>query len=298
MMRGSRRLIVTAMAGLLAAGAIAATTASLEAANAATEVDYCLGTSSDNPAYTCTVMGTVASPSAITVAVTDDGTNVNEDVTVSVTTLSCTDNTGTASEPASSTTGMTPLTDNVLPLPATADGQCTVTATVSLAAAEPTGFTPSEFTATLSYTPASSASPTPTATATSPSSAPVHPVKGYDGKCVDDNRNSSANRAKVQIWTCSGTDQAQSWTYSHDELIHTGKCLNDQYAGGSGSHVILYTCNGASNEKWTELANGELRLQARGGTLCLDDPAYSTRNGTQLIVYTCKDSRNQRWSLP
>jgi len=39
-------------------------------------------------------------------------------------------------------------------------------------------------------------------------------------------------------------------------------------------------------------------LQAHGGRLCLDDPAYSTKNGTQLIVYTCTDAANQKWSMP
>jgi hypothetical protein len=62
--------------------------------------------------------------------------------------------------------------------------------------------------------------------------------------------------------------------------------------------VILYTCNGAANEIWSHLANGEYKLKARGGTVCLDDPASSTKNGTQLIVWTCKDSANQRWYQP
>ena len=126
----------------------------------------------------------------------------------------------------------------------------------------------------------------------------MHPVKGYDGKCVDDNGNSSANRAKIQIWGCSGSDQAENWKYSSSELVHNGKCLNDKGNGGSGSKVILYSCNGGSNEKWSQLSNGELKLAAHGGTLCLDDPRSSKTNGTQLIVYTCKDSANQKWSLP
>ena len=62
--------------------------------------------------------------------------------------------------------------------------------------------------------------------------------------------------------------------------------------------VILWSCNGAANEKWSELANGELKLQSHGGTLCLDDPRSSTTNGTQLIVYSCTDSANQKWKLP
>ena len=46
------------------------------------------------------------------------------------------------------------------------------------------------------------------------------------------------------------------------------------------------------------MANGEFVLRARGGRLCLDDPASSTRNGTQLIVYRCFNAANQRWHLP
>jgi hypothetical protein len=126
----------------------------------------------------------------------------------------------------------------------------------------------------------------------------VHSVKGFGGKCLDDKGNSSANRAVVVIWSCSGSDPAENWQYSNSEFQHNGKCLNDQGNGGSRSKVILWTCNGAANEKWSELANGEIRLQSHGNTLCLDDPGYSTKNGTQLIVYSCKDSANQKWSLP
>jgi hypothetical protein len=319
MMRGIRRLVVcTAVSGLLAAGAV---TASMDVAHAQSEVAYCLGTS--NNSYNCTVTATVSNPASITVGVTDDTSRAYEEVLVSVTTLSCTDSSGTTSKPPSSTQGTTPVTDNVVPLPATADGQCTVTATVHLvppyttpayaeclnttaspspvATPNPTPTStppacPTEFTATLNYTSAASSSPSPSPSTTSGSS--VHPVKGYGGKCLDDKGNSSANRAQVVIWSCSGSDQAENWQYSSSELKHNGKCLNDQGNGGSRSKVILWSCNGAANEKWSELANGELKLQSHGGTLCLDDPRSSTTNGTQLIVYNCTDSANQKWSHP
>jgi hypothetical protein len=190
---------------------------------------------------------------------------------------------------------MTPLTEGVSPLPAeAADGQCNVSAAVSLPS---TDTTKSPFTATLSFTPAASSSPSPGPSPTQVS-GPVHPIVGFDNKCVDDKYNSSANRAVVVIWSCSGSDQAENWSFSNSEFVHNGKCLNDQGNGGSRSKVILWTCNGASNEKWSELANGELKLQSHGGTLALDDPASSTKNGTQLIVYTWHDSANQKWKLP
>jgi Ricin-type beta-trefoil lectin domain len=271
-------------------------------AHADTPVGNCIGAT--DTSFNCSVSATVSDPTAITITVVDNGTTstgatATEDVTVAVATLTCTDNSGTASVPASSTTGATPLTDSVMPLPATADGQCNVSATVSLPAAETgtKGFVASQFSVTLSYTPAVSSSPSPGPSPT-PITGSVHPVIGFDNKCLDDKFNSSANRAAVVIWSCSGTDQAESWRFTSNELIHNNKCLNDQGNGGIRSKVILWTCNGASNEKWSELANGELKLQSHSGTLCLDDPRSSTSNGAQLIVYTCQDSSNQKWKLP
>lgn len=126
---------------------------------------------------------------------------------------------------------------------------------------------------------------------------PVRAIKGYDGKCVDDTGNGSANGTKIQLWSCN-QGVAQNWTFSNDELVHNGKCANDSGNAGSGGKVVLYTCSNAENDHWTHKSNGEYVLESHGGTLCLDDPGYSTRNGAQLGVYTCKDSLNQRWSLP
>ena len=98
MMRGIRRLVVyTAVSGLLAAGAVGA---SMEIAHADSVVGHCIGARQQPTAFTCTVTGNVAAPTAITVTVVDNGTTssgatASEDVTVSVTTFSCTDNTAT-----------------------------------------------------------------------------------------------------------------------------------------------------------------------------------------------------------
>jgi Ricin-type beta-trefoil lectin domain len=304
MMRRIRRLVAYAAAtGLLVAGAVSV---SMEVAHAS---PLCSGAS---PNFQCTLTNTYIWPVALSVQVTDTAsTPTSENVTVSwtATGISCTNgNNGTQTEPAGADAGATPLTGvtGALPLPAAAtDGRCTVTVTVAVSPASlqsnPSTFTPTPFSAVLHYTPSGSltATPTPTPTPTSTASGPpVHPIKGFDGKCVSDKGNSSANRTKIIIWTCSGTDQAENWKFSNNEFIHNGKCLNDQGNGGIRSKVILYTCNGASNEKWLELANGELELQGHGGNLCLDDPRSSTTNGTQLILYTCKDTANQQWKLP
>jgi len=282
MMRGIRHLVVcTAVSGLLAAGAVSA---SLQVAHADTIAATCGGNGSNG--YICNLDTVV--PSAGSISVSVDSGSVSEDVNVSWT-VACTDSAGSGNQLGATDNAVTPLTVPLTPLPsAAADGQCNVNAGISLPAND---ITPKiDYTGTLSYT--------PPGTPSSGGSAPVHPVKGFGGKCVDDKGNSSANRAEVVIWSCSGSDQAENWSFSNGEFVHNGKCLNDKGSGGSGSKVILYSCNGGSNEKWSELANGELKLQAHGGALCLDDPRSSTGNGTQLIVYSCKDSANQKWALP
>ena len=280
MQRSFRAAIYTALTGLLTAGAV---TAGMAAANANT-AGFCSASSTSTAKASCTVTQTIKSPASITVGVSVTNGS-KQDATV-VWTANCTLG-GDTEKTAGGSTSMTPVS-SPLTLAFSAPDSCDVTATGTLSG---TG----SMLVSLTYTPASaSASPSP-----SPSPAPGGPVrlyKGIGGKCVDDAGNSSANRAKVIIWTCSSHDKAQGWVYSGGKLVHNGMCLNDQRSGGNGSKVILYTCNGGANEIWTHKANGEFVMKANGGRYCLDDPASSTHNGTQLIVWTCKDSTNQRWA--
>jgi hypothetical protein len=302
-MRGIRRLVVcTVVSGLLAAGAIGGT---IEIAHADGSTG-CIAAADTTPtAFQCTLDGQWSDLSTATVTVTDDVTNSTtnttnvEDITVDVTALTCTDSSATDSEPTSGMTATTPVTDGITLPAAAVDGNCSIEVTVSAPKTQPTGDTQDEFSAALNYTSSPDASPSPTTTtSTTPTSSSVHPVKGYDGKCLDDKGNSSSNRAQIIIWNCSGSDQAENWTFSGGEFKHNNKCLNDQGNGGNRSKVILYSCNGGSNEKWSELANGEIKLSSHNGTLCVDDPRSSKTNGTQMIVYSCSDSANQKWSLP
>ena len=294
MMRGIRRLVVyTAVSGLIAAGAV---TATMEAAHADGVVGRCIGAADTTPkAFECTVSANISTPATMTVTVTDNSATANakEDVTT-LYTFTCSDANATSPQVKGGETGMTPLTEALTPLPATAaDGTCQVSVTVNLPT---TNTTKDPFTVALSFTSAVSASPSPSPSPTTTSNPPH--VVGFGSKCLDDRGNSSSNRAQVVIWTCGNSDPAENWQFSNNEFIHNGKCLNDQGNGGIRSKVILWTCNGASNEKWSELANGEIRLQSHSNTLCLDDPRSSTQNGTQLIVYTCTDSSNQKWKHP
>jgi hypothetical protein len=139
-------------------------------------------------------------------------------------------------------------------------------------------------------------SPTPTPTTSSPPPPPPGgAIRGYAGKCVDDFRASTADRNKIDIWSCNGTP-AQRFTFtSNGELQVLGKCIDDRAFGLAGTKIILFTCNGGSNQRW-EYVGGSYVLAFRH--LCLDDPAFSTTNGTQLVVWYCNNGANQKWSLP
>jgi glucose/arabinose dehydrogenase/PKD repeat protein/type 1 glutamine amidotransferase len=122
------------------------------------------------------------------------------------------------------------------------------------------------------------------------------PIVGSSGKCVDVNGASTADGAKIQLWTCnSGTNQ--QWTRDGGTLRALGKCMT--VAGGGtadGALVQSSTCNGGAAQNWTPQADGSLVNPGSGK--CLDANGASSADGTQLIIWTCHGGANQRWTLP
>jgi hypothetical protein len=265
-MRGLKRVSASiAAAILMTAGVIAAASA----ADASTGIGSC---SAQGDYATCVASGTATKPVTLTVTVTS---SPDQDVYVAWSDV-CSEGTG-AGTSSGSFTAETPVSRTVSH-PYSQPDSCILSADAQLQAGG------NSISVSLSY---------------SQTAAPaVHEVRGYSSMCADDSGGSSANHTKIVAWKCNSSDAAQSWSFSGGELKRGSMCMNDTAAGGSGSHVILYTCNGAANELWSHNAKGEYVLKANGGKLCLDDPAYSTRNGTQLDVYTCNGGSNQQWSLP
>jgi 3D (Asp-Asp-Asp) domain-containing protein len=122
------------------------------------------------------------------------------------------------------------------------------------------------------------------------------PIKGPNGKCLDDNGGSTVNGNKIDIFTCNGSD-AQKWTRNANKTLSVlGSCLSDRHYTGAGTKLVLWTCVGHKNEQWTHRSNGEYVLAANG--LCLTDPSNSSVNGTQVQIRACKNFKDQHWSLP
>jgi beta-glucosidase len=123
------------------------------------------------------------------------------------------------------------------------------------------------------------------------------PLVGYQGLCLDLAGDSNADGAKVEIYTCNGTN-GQQWTIEPDGTIQVdGKCL-DVAGGGTtnGTLVDLFTCNGSGAQGWVPQAGGAL-LNPQSGK-CLDDTGFSTTPGTQVQIWSCSGNSNQSWVSP
>jgi hypothetical protein len=268
------------------------------------QVATCSGTNGTSNAM-CNLSGKIpGDPTGITATATATGPSPTSPSSVSVQlTVTC-DEDGTAEVMHGAEVQPTPYTNvpvweasDYPDLGPTPESYSSCTFTGYAQDAGPGGTT---YSVTLSYQTDQNPSPSPSASPSpSPSPpAPVHLVRGFDGKCMRDMDDSAAKRTKIVIWACDPTAQGQGWTYRSGELrIHGSMCVNAKGTGTSGSPVILWPCSGTPNEIWLR-KSGEYALKAGHYKVCLTDPRFSTSNGTQLTVRPCKNARNQQWSLP
>lgn len=304
MMQNPRRLVVAlAVSALVAAGGV---TAGL-AASASTNVEAtCNGTASPTQWTVCQIdtqdLGEISTLKLVVTLTSNDG---NGDQYVGVSWQGFCEPNGSETDttikpptnppPKMPISVTAPVTINIA-LPYPDPRFCNISAEAILYASLANGgwseATTGAYQMQMDYTPW----PSPTASASAPASVPL--IKGYGGKCLDDKGNSSANRTEIITWTCSGSDSAEGWKFTNGELVHNGKCANDRANGGSGTKLILWTCNRSADETWTHTgSDGEFVLASKThGKLCLTDPGYSTTNRTQLTVSTCHNTSNQHWT--
>ena len=301
-MRRSRRLVVAlTLSAVVAAGGAAAGLAANAKTATATVAATCNGSASPQQWVICQIGSqAIGAPSSITLVVTMQSGDDRGDQYVGVSWqgfcgANGSEQTATIAPPTNPPPKTQISTDSApvairVPLPYTDPSYCELSADATLYASLGGGIytegTTGSYQMKMEYAPWPSPSP----------GVPL--IKGYGGKCLDDKANSPANRTEVIIWTCDAADSAEGWKFTNGELVHGGKCANDRANGGSGTKVILWTCNRSPDETWTHSASdGEFVLSSRShGLLCLTDPGYSTTNRTQLIVSACRNTSNQHWT--
>ncbi len=117
------------------------------------------------------------------------------------------------------------------------------------------------------------------------------------GKCLDDTGYHTANGTRMQISTCTGATN-QKWTVVQDGTLRVaGKCL-DVYRGGTASRTpVVLYSCDGSGSQRWQFGTDGELVNTASGQ-CLDDPYSHTANGTKLDIYRCTGATNQRWTGP
>ncbi|MEU6850381.1 ricin-type beta-trefoil lectin domain protein [Actinacidiphila alni] len=125
---------------------------------------------------------------------------------------------------------------------------------------------------------------------------PTGQLTGNGAKCADVTGSGTADGTPVILYTCTGGAN-QRWTLSADHTVRSlGKCLT---ASGTtaGSKAVLSGCSSATTQHWTAAPDGTLVNSASG--LCLDVYGGATTDSTALDTWTCGHLQaNQVWALP
>ena len=118
---------------------------------------------------------------------------------------------------------------------------------------------------------------------------------GGTAKCLDDPSGNTANGTKIQLYSCLGNSN-QTWTTVQDGTIRVrGHCL-----AASGSTVELWGCSSNStNQQWRSATDSELVNAASG--LCLYYANANAANGAKPTMSTCANTTAQsgeHWGRP
>ena len=133
-------------------------------------------------------------------------------------------------------------------------------------------------------------------TAVSPAVGPA--VNRSSARCMTVPGGSRQNGTQVTIQDCQQVEQ-QVWTMpptgvAGEIRVYGDQCLDGDAGGDSnGDRMIIYTCWGGSNQRWTRTAAGEIRNFT--GTLCVELANKATANGTGLVLWTCDGTASQKW---
>ena len=113
------------------------------------------------------------------------------------------------------------------------------------------------------------------------------------GELCLDVKGGGGKGTPVIVWPCNGRSN-QDWELEGRMLkTEDGLCLDVKGAGGQGNPVIVWTCHGRSNQQWALRKDGTIR-SADGG-LCLDVRGGKAVKGTEVIVWPCTGRANQKW---
>src|SRR3954454_17207722 len=120
----------------------------------------------------------------------------------------------------------------------------------------------------------------------------VSVLSSLNNKCIDVPSSNFVDGARLQMWTCNGTN-AQKWTFTGGTLAsQNGKCVD--VASGStanGAAVQLWTCNGTGAQQFVLNSAGDLVNPQ--SNRCVDIVDVNSADGAKLQLWDCAGSANQ-----
>jgi len=125
------------------------------------------------------------------------------------------------------------------------------------------------------------------------------------GKCVDVQGGSTARKADVRQWACTGRPNQLWEVYSLGRgeyavrNVGSGQVLDVMKASrDNGANVAQYPWNGGPNQRWRRSGSKDnFQLINVNSGKCLDVSGASTDNGADISQYACHGRANQRWTL-
>ena len=121
---------------------------------------------------------------------------------------------------------------------------------------------------------------------------------GLADKCLDNQHSVTADKNKIQLYHCNGTN-AQKWTLANDGSLHSNNgqanyCLD--IPGSSKAeytNLQLYHCNGTNAQKFT-LTNNHIVSNLTG--FCATVRYSETTDSTRIWMKSCHDMSSQKWT--
>ncbi|GLI02019.1 glycoside hydrolase [Phytohabitans aurantiacus] len=112
------------------------------------------------------------------------------------------------------------------------------------------------------------------------------------GKCLEVPGGATANGTQTAVYTCNGGTN-QSWSQTAAKEF---RVYGGKCLDGVADRAVINDCTGAASQKWRLNANGVVIGEQSGK--CVDVTSASTANGALLILWTCHGAANQSWHRP
>lgn len=125
----------------------------------------------------------------------------------------------------------------------------------------------------------------------------------FSGKCLDvQHIEGTDDSANVVLQGCDAHSRSQKWSHVEGGALlnlKSGKCLDIKGGSGltgiwDGTAMIIYTCNGADNQKFTHI-DGVVKNPS--SDKCLDLFKEGKDDGTNVVIYRCHDGQNQKFGF-